>query len=88
MLNDVPVGWIECESDGEHDGNCDEDGPTDEVLHEVHILVRMRARCVQGDTSRFSLGCVDMKTKVWFQYMLPIQKCNFWFDVNRTEGTT
>ena len=29
----VPVGGIERQSYGEHDRNCDEDGPPDEILH-------------------------------------------------------
>ena len=42
---------------------------------------------IQGDTSHCSLGSVDVKTKVAFQYKEHILKRNFCFHVNRTKGT-
>ena len=46
---------------------------------------------LQVDPSRCSLGCLDIKTKVVFQYMLLIRvilKRSFCFDINTTLGTT
>ena len=41
-------------------------------------------KSIQGDTSGCSLGFVEVKTKVAFQYMLLILKRDFCFDVNNT----
>ena len=43
---------------------------------------------VQGEPSGCSLGFIDMKKKVAFQYMLLILNHNFYFDVNNTLGMT
>ena len=43
---------------------------------------------IQGDLSGCSLGFVDIKIKVAFQYMLLTIKRNFCFDVENTLGTT
>ena len=39
---------------------------------------------IQGDHSSCTLGLVDIKTKVPFQYMFLILKHNICFDVNKT----
>ena len=45
---------------------------------------KSRQLYVQGDHSGCSLGCVDIKTKVPFQYVVLTLKQNFCFDVNNT----
>ena len=48
-----------------------------------------QGRTIQGDRSGCSLGLIDIKTKVAFQYMLLILKQhNFCLDINNTWGTT
>ena len=52
-----------------------------------HDLPQLKQDKVQGDPSGISQP-VDINTKVEFQYMLLILKCNFSFDVNMRLGTT
>ena len=48
----------------------------------------MNANVVLGDTSGCSLGSVDIKAKIPFQYRESIQKRNLDFDFNKTLRTT
>ena len=51
----------------------------------VNILLQHQ---LPGDTSLFSLGSIDIKSKVVFDYEEHMLKFNFCFHVNRTNGTT